>query len=368
MVLGTTLADADTVVAAARTWGIPGPVFLCLYALAGILAVGYGVAARMRITRASSRAPIAADALTLAETAMLVDDHRPVLTGLMQLRGRQLINSNAIPVRTPDPAEDLTLEPISRSLLAYLFSSGRRHVMALTGATFWQVRSMRDSLVTRGYLIGPQQRKGFFLAALPSASLLILGLVHLRMDISNDQPIGILILLMIVLLICVCRIVRNQRLTHRGLLAAADARSRYSHLSPHLRPAYTAYGPDSAAMAIALFGPRVLWELDLVLARLTLGFVPTPRPRGRGPRGSGGSRGRSGGRGSSGYRGSSFGGGGFDSYSSGSGSGGSSCGCSSSCSGSSCSSSSSSCSSSSSSCSSGSSSSSCSSSSSSCGS
>ncbi|WP_067694970.1 TIGR04222 domain-containing membrane protein [Nocardia jejuensis] len=268
MVPWTVLAG-KTVPAAADTWGISGPTFLWLYLFAGLLAAAYGFTQRTRIVDATSAAPIAADALTPAETAMLFDNRRPVLAALAQLRGYQLIDSTGAPTRTPTEAENAALEPISRSLLGHLHTSPRRHMMQLALATGGEVRNLRRTLAKRGYMIGARQLRGFLLAALPLGAVLLLGLIRVIAGLANHKPVLYLVLAMIVLVILAGLVMRPSRLTRRGRLAAADAVRRFGHLRPGNRPAYSSYGPDSGSLAIALFGAAALWSLDPGLAGAT---------------------------------------------------------------------------------------------------
>ncbi|WP_067694973.1 TIGR04222 domain-containing membrane protein [Nocardia jejuensis] len=345
---------ADGVVRAAgntaevvHVWGIPGPLFLGFYVVAAILTTVHGLTRRIKIVHATSAAPIGPDALTLTETAMLFNDRRPVLAAVALLRGRELIDSSGSALRSPSPEEEASLEAVGRSLLTYLFSRGRRHLIALGGAAHLHVQRLRDTLIRRGYMIGPKQRRAFWVASLPMWAVLLLGCARIAAEASADQPYGWLVFFSIVLLICISRVLRTQRLTQRGRLAADEALRTHSHLAPAHRPAYAAYGPDSAALGVALFGPDVLRLVDPRLAR-TIGTLDTAGGVG----GASGSRRPRGGTGGGYTGGSSCGSGGVScgSSSSSCGSSSSSCGGGSSCSSSSCSSSSSSCSSSSSSC------------------
>ncbi|MEV6770687.1 TIGR04222 domain-containing membrane protein [Nocardia sp. NPDC051030] len=268
MVSWTALAGTSIPVAA-DTWGISGPAFLELYLLAGVLAVIYGFTQRARIIRVAGEVPVASSALTPAETAMLFDDRRPVLAALAQLRGHQLIDSSGAPIRTPGEVENAALEPVSRTLYAHLRVSDQRHVSALAAAARGSVQGLRTSLAKRGFMTGADQRKEFFLAALPLFTVLLLGLARVIAGIANHRSVVYLILTMIGLVFFTLLVMRPGRLTRRGRTAVNDAVRRNSHLSPAHRPAYNSYGPDSAALATALFGAMVLWSLDPELAGAT---------------------------------------------------------------------------------------------------
>ncbi|MFB7720422.1 MULTISPECIES: TIGR04222 domain-containing membrane protein [unclassified Nocardia] len=309
MVPWTTLAAAAR--PAADTWGISGPTFLAAYALLGFAAVLYGFTRRTSVIRADHSRAHLANALTPTETAMLFDDRRPVLAGLAQLRGYHLIDSSGQPTRSPTDTETRALDPVSRTMHQYLLGADQRqrHVIHLAGATRAPITSLRAVLTDRGYLIGGEQRKSLLLAALPLWALLVLGIVRVIAGIANNHPIGYLALLIIVVAICAFLVQRAPRLTRAGRAAKQESMRRNGHLRPANAPAYSAYGPDSAALAAALFGAGVLWSLDPGLAGATGALASG------GISGSGGScsssSGDSGGGGDSGSScGSSCGGGG----------------------------------------------------------
>ncbi|WP_067720726.1 TIGR04222 domain-containing membrane protein [Nocardia yamanashiensis] len=265
MVHGTYAAAASGPATAADTWGISGPAFLALYTLLAVAAAVYGFAQRTRIIRGDDGERPAVP-LSPVETGMLFDDRRPVLAGLAQLRGHGHIDSTATPTLTPSRREREVLEPLSVSLLEHLQTSSRRNVPAMHTAMKGQLDRLRASLADLGYLLGPDQRKALFLAALPLDALLVLGIVRIIAGSANHHPVGYLILLMIPVLICAGLIMRPARLTRRGRRVRDETVRRNTHLRPGNSPAYAAYGADSAALAAALFGAAVLWSLDPGLA------------------------------------------------------------------------------------------------------
>ncbi|MET9488948.1 TIGR04222 domain-containing membrane protein [Nocardia sp. NPDC006630] len=266
----TALAGAPRA-AAADTWGISGPTFLSLYALAGILAALYGFGRRAMVLRDAHGTDQSVRPLLPTETAMLFDDQRPVVTGLAQLRGYQLINSAGATTRHPTDIEERALDPVSRSLHAYLISADtrRRNIPSLAAVAREPLTTLRGNLTDRGYLIGPEQRNSLLLAAFPLGALFLLGVLRVIAGVANRHGVGYLILVLIAVLICTLLILRPPRLTRLGRRAADESVRRNGHLRPHNAPAYSAYGPDSAALATALFGATVLVSLDPALAHAT---------------------------------------------------------------------------------------------------
>ncbi|MEC3914325.1 TIGR04222 domain-containing membrane protein [Nocardia sp. CDC160] len=247
-----------------ETWGISGPVFMLCYVIAAAVAVGLGFARRAAVLRAVDPAWPPEGPLRPSETAMLVDDRRPVLAGLAQLRGHQIIDSTGKPVRTPTDSEQRHLDPISGTLYAHLLGSDRRRVRDMVTATGTAVRGLRDSLTARGYLFGDKQRKALWTARIPLLAMLLLGFA--RLFASSGHPVGFLVFAMIAVALFTWGVGRPPRLTQRGRDALASATAGNRHLRPANAPAYSAYGPDSAALAVALYGGLVLWTLDPALA------------------------------------------------------------------------------------------------------
>ncbi|GAB2523205.1 TIGR04222 domain-containing membrane protein [Nocardia heshunensis] len=250
--------------AAPDTWGISGPIFMLGYVIAGVLAVVAGFARRAAVLRMIDPEWPPAAALRPTETAMLVDDRRPVLAGLAQLRGHQIIDSAGRPVRTPTEAEQRQLDPVSGTLYAHLFSAKQPRVSDMVAATGSVVGGLREHLITGGYLFGGKQRKALWTARIPLLAVLVLGFA--RLFSSTGHPVGFLVFAMIVLAFFTWPVGRPTRLTRRGREALLITTASNRHLRPNNAPAYSAYGPDSAAVAVALFGGMALWTLDPALA------------------------------------------------------------------------------------------------------
>ncbi|WP_369638628.1 TIGR04222 domain-containing membrane protein, partial [Nocardia sp. JMUB6875] len=262
-------AAAANPAAAPDTWGISGPTFLTFYAIAALLAFGFTLARRIAILGHTEPSTESVSSLRPSEIAMLVDDKRPVLAGLAQLRGYQLIDSTGRPVRQPTDADQRWLDTVSNALFRHLLGSEQRSMTDLRAAGILSVARMRADLTERGYLFGPKQRKALYLAALPMDALLILGIVRLIAGMSAHHKVGFLVLALIVLLVATGFMIRSPRLTQRGRDALDSVRSQHLHLRPNNAPSYGSYGPNSAAFAAALFGAGVLWSLDPALAQAT---------------------------------------------------------------------------------------------------
>ncbi|GAB4589786.1 TIGR04222 domain-containing membrane protein [Nocardia sp. IFM 10818] len=271
MITWTTPAGAELLAAefiAADTWGIPSQAFLWAYILAGFAAVSYGLIQRARIIRASGGPDRPDQPLYPIETAMLVDDRRPLLVGLAQLREHRLIGPSGAPTG-PRTLDQRTLDQLSRDLYARLYSSSDRKVTELTSAVKGPVDALRITLRERGYLFTGAERKALYLAAVPIFALLLIGGLRVYAGLESERAVVWLILAMVALLIFTRVVVHAPRLTPRGRASLDDAQQRYSYLQPNNSPAYSAYGPGTVPLAVALFGAQVLWAVDPELADAT---------------------------------------------------------------------------------------------------
>jgi uncharacterized protein (TIGR04222 family) len=75
------------------------------------------------------------------------------------------------------------------------------------------------------------------------------------------------------------------QVSRRGTRAVERLRQEYRHLRPETSPAWTTYGPEAAAMAVALWGASALWAFDASFA------MAAGAPRQGGQRGSDGGAG-----------------------------------------------------------------------------
>ncbi|WP_369637340.1 TIGR04222 domain-containing membrane protein, partial [Nocardia sp. JMUB6875] len=261
MVLRTVAAAA-----ASDTWGISGPDFIRFYVTAGVIAVAYGVVWRAGVQCWPRPLRSPAKSLRPSETAMLVNYRLPVMSAVAQLRGHELIDADGEPLDTPGGTEQRDLDPLSRELYAYLSTHSKRSVTDMLDGTLEPCRTLREDLTARGYLFGDTRRNILWAGLIPLPALVVLGVVRLFAGLEAHHPVGFLAISLIVLAAVTWALAYPPRLTLRGRSALTRSRMRNRHLSPDKSPAYSAYGPDSAALAVALFGGFVLWNFDPALA------------------------------------------------------------------------------------------------------
>ncbi|GAB2523219.1 TIGR04222 domain-containing membrane protein [Nocardia heshunensis] len=253
--------------AAADTWGISGPDFLGIYLAILLVAAAGGFAWRTYVLRWGNAARPSAESLWPLEIAMLADDRRPVLAGLAQLRAGELISSVGVPLREPDQAEQWSLDPISRALHTRLGEDPQGQTPALLVAVRPETDALRGDLEARGYLMDDSQKSALLVGALPLLAVIVLGVVRVIAGLLAHHPVAWLEGLVVVAGVLTWAIGREVRLTHRGRVAFAAARKANRHLRPANSPAFSAYGPESAALAVALYGGVLLVSLDPALAR-----------------------------------------------------------------------------------------------------
>ncbi|MGW4248651.1 TIGR04222 domain-containing membrane protein [Nocardia sp. NPDC004722] len=252
--------------AASDTWGISGPDFLRYYLAVALGAAALGFAWRTKVLRRVDPAWPSTAPLRPTEIGMLIDDQRPILAVLAQLRAHELIDSRGNAVRKPNETERRSLDPATAELRTHL-GTGRPPAEAPVHVNA-AVQVMRDDLVTRGYLLGDRQHEELWWGAIPIAAVIAVGVVRvIHGGLISHHPVAWLEGIMIGLGVLVWLLVRPARLTRRGRAALAEARARNRYLRPANSPAFSAYGPDCAALAAALFGVASLRALDPALAR-----------------------------------------------------------------------------------------------------
>lgn len=246
-----------SVVAAEATWGVPGPLLLVLYVVVAVLAIGTGMVIRLRVGSASGSPRD--EELTVPEVGMLSGPRWAVMAAVALLRTYGLVGSDGTAVRAPTPQEHDRLDPFTLAIFARLSTSSRT-IKSLTSQSQWHVSQLHDHMVRCGYLVptdfGAQMRNG----GLPIALVGALGLV---LFLAGVEHVGWVLLVVGFFWLAVTLFTP----TSLGRDAQHRIKSRYQHLDPKHSPAYEAYGPMAAAMAVAVFGANALAGVDPGLAK-----------------------------------------------------------------------------------------------------
>lgn len=145
---------------------------------------------------------------------------------------------------------------------------------------------LREDLARRGLAVAPERRHAARLAALALIALLAGGAARVMTGLASNRPVGILVLILLVLavvtLVLLGYVPRRTRAARRAL---RELSRHYDYLAPKRYPAWATYGPTTAAMGVALFGPDALWAWDPHFA------ADAAVPRNNGSLGGGGSSG-----------------------------------------------------------------------------
>ncbi|MGX7674761.1 TIGR04222 domain-containing membrane protein [Plantactinospora sp. DSM 117369] len=122
---------------------------------------------------------------------------------------------------------------------------------------------LREELERMRLLLPPRVRRAARRGVWTMLVLVAVGSARLAVAASNGRPAGYLAvaltLAIVGYLVLVARIPRRSLVADRMM----DELTRtYAHLHPDQRPALTTYGPTAAGMGVALFGTRLLRQLD----------------------------------------------------------------------------------------------------------
>ncbi len=242
------------------TWGIPGPVFLRLYLLTAVLLLVGGLVHRVRLLGGPSTGTGSLDPQQVA----YLNGGAPlaVLTSLGGLRGSRAIGvslGGRLTTGGPLPAGTT---PLDRAVHV---AAGRRLRTRELRDDQWVQQALdqlRTGLEQRGLALTTEQRAALRVVPLLLTALLGVGVLRLFAGLSNDRPVGWLVLALFPLLIATILFYRRPWRTRAANRALRELRREHTYLAPRSAPAYTTYGATSAAMGVALFGAATLWAMD----------------------------------------------------------------------------------------------------------
>ncbi|MGC5017931.1 TIGR04222 domain-containing membrane protein [Micromonospora sp. DT47] len=243
------------------TWGVPGPTFLKLYLAAAVVAL-VGTVLHRRSVLAGPDSP-GVDQLGPQQVAYLNGgDQLAVWSALGGLRGAGAVGvrpDRRLTTGGPLPAGVTPLDQ------AIHHAAGRQLPARELRRDEWVVRALdelRQGLERRGLLLDADTRRSLRRGTMVLFALLVLGMLRLFAGLTNDRPVGWLVLTLIPLGVGSALLVRVPRRTRAADTALGGLRQRNVHLSPASAPAYATYGAAGAAMGVALYGTASLWALD----------------------------------------------------------------------------------------------------------
>ncbi|MDG4814310.1 TIGR04222 domain-containing membrane protein [Micromonospora sp. WMMD956] len=243
------------------TWGIPGPTFLGFYLLAGLVVVIGAILHRQRVLAGPPN--VRKRKLGPQQVAYLNGgDQLAVWTSLGGLRGTGVVGVRAdrrLAVGGPLPAG---VTPLDR---AVHHAANQGLYARELGRDRWVAQALdqlRQGLEQQGLALTAAQRHAARRGSYLLFGLVVLGLFRIVAGLSNNRPVGFLVVAVIPLAIASALIARVPRRTRAADRALHELRRKNVHLAPAAGPAYATYGAAGAAMGVALFGTATLWAMD----------------------------------------------------------------------------------------------------------
>jgi uncharacterized protein (TIGR04222 family) len=248
------------------TWGISGPAFLAGYlTVAALVVVGSAI---HRAWLFNGRRPSGFDQLGPQQAAYLNGGVRlAVYSAIGALRSVGAIGADRrrlLRATGPLPAGATPLDQ------AVHHAAGRGVRTRDLSQDHWVATALgqlRQDLEQRGLALDADQRRAARFGPALLFLLLFVGGLRLLAGLRNDQPVGFLVLSLIVLtVIFVVQAARVPYRTRAGRTALRNLRAHYRYLTPSAAPAYATYGAPATAMGVALFGAATLWAVDPTFA------------------------------------------------------------------------------------------------------
>ncbi|MFC7484165.1 TIGR04222 domain-containing membrane protein [Luedemannella flava] len=259
-----TIHAVSVIAAPGDTWGIAGPDFLKFYAItAAVLVVG------ALIFRAASGGGDgqANQGITPGRVAYLRGGAALAVTS--SIAGLRAAGALAAPEKGVLATAGPYPSGASRLDWAVYDAASRqvrqRDLLADPGVAS-ALTELRDALFAAGWLRTPAERARLRLAGFLVLLLAALGVARIVAGISNDRPVGYLVLLTIGVVIAGALLLIVKERSRAGSRAIAEAMRTSRHLAPTNAPAWSTYGLTGAAMGVAVFGAAALWSADPAFA------------------------------------------------------------------------------------------------------
>jgi uncharacterized protein (TIGR04222 family) len=244
------------------TWGISGPTFLRAYLVVGaIVLIGTLVLRRHVFGGASASGSVSPE-----QAAYLNGGRRlavyAALGGLRTAGAIDLDGSRRLRQAGPMPAGSTALDQA-------VYNAVGQRPRDLVGDRWVAdaLQRIRYDLERAGLLTTVDKRRAASAGPLVLLALFAVGVARLVAGIANDKPVGYLVLTLIVLgVVTAVLLIRRPTRTRAGNEVLQALRASNRHLAPSQYPAWSTYGPDRAAMGVALYGTGALWAADPAFA------------------------------------------------------------------------------------------------------
>jgi uncharacterized protein (TIGR04222 family) len=249
------------------TWGISGPSFLGIFALAYAVVLALSLVFR----HAAVRGRPAQRELHPYEAALLVGGRgRAIAASLAALYSAKVITAAGAGQFQVISEPRMTLTPLDDAIVRAIGQGMNTNVrtLPLHPGVRRALGDLEGGLIGAGLSTGPGERARARLAALPLALLCAVGGVRIWAGIQNGKPVSFIVLAVIIVgLTWLGMVITTPDITGAGRRALAAARIRNRVLRPSMSPSWATYGPTGAALGVALFGGAALYSLDPAFAQ-----------------------------------------------------------------------------------------------------
>ena len=272
---------------AGDTWGISGPTFLGLYAALAVVAVIATVLARRSLAR--SPAPAPAPRLDNPDDVAYLHNgpELTVLTALSAMHVASLITSSGQQHIQAVGAVGPSAGDLQRAIHLCAQDPVPRAKLPSAPPVAEALGRIERRLIDAGMLLTTEQRSRIRRVGWMLWAVAAIGAIRTLAEDRAGKPIGFLfaLLAMVVVGAAVFSLTAPRR-TDRGKAELTRLRAAHASLSPKLRPRWRVYGPEGAALGVAVFGASALWAADPALAQ-ELGAHQPSSARDPGSTGSG---------------------------------------------------------------------------------
>jgi uncharacterized protein (TIGR04222 family) len=252
------------------TWGISGPVFLELYAALAIITGIITVLARRSLARSHAPAPAPETDLVDPDYVAYLHDG-PELTVLAALSALHVAGrlTSAGPRRVHATGTIGTdAGELQQAIHLCAQNPIRSAKLASAPPVAKALGSIEDRLIGVGLLLSAGQRTRIRMTACMLWAVVAIGVLRSIAGYQAGKPISFLLAALAVVAVGAAVFsVTAPRRTDRGKAELARQRSAHASLSPKLRPHWRVYGPEAAALGVAVFGASALWAADPALAK-----------------------------------------------------------------------------------------------------
>ena len=255
------------IAAAQSTWGISSGVFLTGYAIIAVAVLVASLRARAALADPGGGAAEPDRERHPHDLAYLNGgDTLAVYSALSAMHLRGTITSERGVVRAVGRLDD-RVDGLERAIHQSTASGARLQRLTNYYAVCGELAAIRKRLVAAGLLLSDEQRSRIRRVGLWMVTVAVLGLLRVLAGVAEVRPVGFLTaMLLVVTAIAVVLLVAAPRRTKQGDRTLARLRDEQHDLSPGMRPDWTVYGPEGAALSVGIFGTGAMWASDPAFA------------------------------------------------------------------------------------------------------